>query len=169
VRTKFRFCPSCGSGLELREIEGHELPACPKCDFVAWKGPKVAVTLLATDPAGRLLVIRRGIAPGRGGWAFPGGYVDDIEDPAASAAREYREETGCEAAVDQFAGAYHVVTEDGGLIVLAYAGRLIAGDPIPTVEAPELDWFDPAQLPPLVFDSHRRAFAAWQASRERTA
>ena len=116
MKIEFRFCPSCGSALSLRQIEGHDLPACPNCEFVAWKGPKVAVALVASDPQGRILVIRRGISPGRGGWAFPGGYVDDEEDPAFGAARECLEETGCEAAVDELAGVFHVVTEDLSLI-----------------------------------------------------
>ena len=165
MRTEFHFCPSCGAALRSRQIEGHPRPACPDCDFVAWRGPKVATAMLATDPDGRLLVIRRGISPGIGGWAFPGGYVDDEEDPAYGAARECREETGCDAAVEELAGVFHVVTEEGGLVVLAYRGRLTAGDPTPTPEAPELGCFDPENLPELVFLSHRRAFAAWQAAR----
>ncbi len=168
MKVQFRFCPSCGSALEARRIEGHDLPACPDCDFVAWRGPKVATALLASDAEGRLLVIRRGLSPGQGGWAFPGGYVDDVEDPAFGAARECLEETGCQAAVDDLAGVFHVVTGEGGLVVLAYRGRLTAGEPRPTAEAPELSCFDPEQVPPLVFSSHRRALAAWRA-RQRVA
>ncbi|HVB14381.1 MAG TPA: NUDIX domain-containing protein [Candidatus Dormibacteraeota bacterium] len=163
MKTEFRYCPSCGSTLSPRQIEGRDLPACSNCAFVAWKGPKVAVALVASDHQGRVLAIRRGISPGQGGWAFPGGYVDDEEDPAFSAARECREETGCEAEVDQLVGVYHVVTEEGGLVVLAYRGRLTQGVPTPTLEAPELGCFDPQLLPRLVFSSHREALAAWQA------
>lgn len=167
MKLEFRFCPLCGSGLRPRSIEGHDLPACPSCEFVAWRGPKVAVALVASDENGRVLVIRRGLSPGQGGWAFPGGFVDDEEDPATSAARECREETGCEAVVDELAGVFHVVTEDGGLVVLAYSGRLKAGDPTPTPEAPELGCFEPHKVPELVFSSHRRAFDAWQTGRAR--
>jgi 8-oxo-dGTP diphosphatase len=167
MNTEFRFCPSCGAALEPREIEGRRLPACPKCEFIGWKGPKVATALLASDPMGRLLMIRRGISPGLGGWAFPGGYVDDEEDPVAGAARECREETGCEAQVDELTGAFHVITEDGGLVVLAYRGRVTGGEPRPTDEAPELGWFDPQRLPYLVFTSHRQALSAWRADQVR--
>jgi ADP-ribose pyrophosphatase YjhB (NUDIX family) len=165
VKTEFRFCPSCGAELRSRRIEEHDLPACPQCDFVAWRGPKAAVALIASDPAGRLLAIRRGISPGRGGWAFPGGYVDDEEDPAVSAVRECREETGCESVVEDLLGVFHVVTEDGGLLVLAYRGQLTGGEPTPTPEAPELGLFELAELPSLVFSSHRRAWASWQTPR----
>jgi len=163
VRTEFRFCPSCGTPLKSRWIEEHDLPACLQCDFIAWRGPKAAVALVASDPLGRLLAIRRGISPGLGGWAFPGGYVDDEEDPAVSAVRECREETGCESVVEALLGVFHVVTEEGGLLVLAYRGQLISPEPVPSPEAPELRLFDPQELPPLVFSSHRRALAAWHA------
>jgi 8-oxo-dGTP diphosphatase len=163
MKTEFRFCPTCGSELKPRRIEGHDLPACPGCDFVAWKGPKVAVALVARNSEGRVLVIRRGISPGEGGWAFPGGYVDDEEEPATSAARECLEETGCQVQVDDLIGVFHVVAEEGALVVLAFCGRLIAGEPAPTAEAPELAWYRPEEIPPLVFSSHRRALEAWRA------
>lgn len=127
----------------------------------------MATALLASDRAGRLLLIRRGISPGLGGWAFPGGYVDDSEDPAAGAARECREETGCEAEVGELAGAFHVITEEGSLVVLAYLGRVTGGEPRPTAEAPELGWFDAEHLPELVFTSHRQALSAWRADQMR--
>lgn len=163
MRTEFRFCPTCGSELKPRRIEGHDLPACPNCEFVAWRGPKVAVALVARNAEGQVLVIRRGIPPGKGGWAFPGGYVDDEEAPATSAARECLEETGCQAEVDDRIGVFHVVAEEGALVVLAYSGRLTAGEAAPTEEAPELAWYQPGEIPPLVFSSHRRALQAWRA------
>lgn len=163
MKVEFRYCPSCGAALRPRQVEGHQLPACPDCDFVAWRDPKVAVTLVAIDPEGRVLAIRRGIPPGAGGWALPGGYLDDAEEPASGAVRECREETGCDVAVDGFLGVFHVVTDEGGLLVLAYCGRLVDGVATPTPEAPELGWFEPRRLPDLVFSSHRCALDAWRA------
>ncbi|MGH7608795.1 MAG: NUDIX domain-containing protein [Candidatus Dormibacteria bacterium] len=167
MRTNFNFCPACGARLEPRPVEGRLRPACPRCEFIAFTGPQVATALLATDPRGRVLALRRGIPPGLGGWAFPGGYVDDDEDPAQGAARECREETGCEAEVEGLAGAFHVRTEDGPLVVLAFGGRLTSGQPSTSPEALEVGCFAPEELPELVFSSHRQALQAWRSGRGR--
>ena len=164
MRVRFRFCPACGQRLAPRQVEGRRLPACPACDFVAWPDPKVAVALVAQDQQRRVLAIRRGISPGKGRWALPGGYLDAAETPEEGARRECLEETHCDVEVEQLACVYHTVTEGGGLLVLAYSGRLVAGEATPTEEATELSWFADDQIPELVFASHRQALAAWRSS-----
>lgn len=46
------------------------------------------------DPDGRLLLVRRANAPGRGLWSVPGGRVEAGEDDHAAVVRELAEETG---------------------------------------------------------------------------
>ena len=48
------------------------------------------------DPAGRLLLIRRGHDPHRGLWSLPGGRIEAGESPERAVVREVREETGLE-------------------------------------------------------------------------
>jgi ADP-ribose pyrophosphatase YjhB (NUDIX family) len=168
MRVEFSFCPACGQKLEPRMIEGRQLLACPNCEFVAWPDPKVAVALVVEHPDGTVLAIRRGIAPGKGEWALPGGYMDATESPAQAARRECLEETHCKVEVDRLACVYHTVTAEGGLLVLGYIGRLEGGDPTPTEEASELRWFAPDHLPELVFSSHRAAVAAWRTGQQET-
>lgn len=165
MRVEFRFCPACGRGLEVREVEGRTLPACPRCQFVAWPDPKVAVAVLARDRRGRVLLIRRGTPPAEGEWALPGGYVDATEEPPAAARRECLEETHLDLQVERLTGVHHVLVEGGGLLVLAYSGELLGERPEPTAEATDFGFFAPEAIPPLGFSAHREAVAAWVAGR----
>jgi bifunctional NMN adenylyltransferase/nudix hydrolase len=57
--------------------------------------PPVLVTVDAVIRcAGRVLLIRRGRAPGKGLWAVPGGFLEQRETVYQSALRELEEETG---------------------------------------------------------------------------
>ena len=66
---------------------------CAQCGRVSYVNPvPVAVTLVPVDSG--LLVVRRGIEPGRGRLALPGGFINLGESWQAAGAREVREETG---------------------------------------------------------------------------
>src|SRR5665213_3714801 len=85
------YCLLCGTPLEVRVIEGREVEACPKDDFVLWHDPKVT-TAVVVEVDGGVVLGRRAIEPGRGLWGLPGGFVNDDEDPWQAAARECMEE-----------------------------------------------------------------------------
>ncbi|MGN3975280.1 NUDIX domain-containing protein [Tsuneonella sp. SYSU-LHT278] len=58
------------------------------------KLPLAGVSVIVTDIEGRLLLVRHSYGPGS--WALPGGGMARREEPLAAAAREIREELGCE-------------------------------------------------------------------------
>ena len=59
-----------------------------------YQNPACAAAGAVVDGDGRVLLIRRRIAPFRGDWALPAGYQEIDEDPRETALREVREETG---------------------------------------------------------------------------
>lgn len=83
-------CSFCGTAYAEKVWPRH----CKACDMRVWLNPMpVAVLLLPVDNG--LLAVRRGIPPGIGELALPGGYVNpNGERMAEAACRELREELG---------------------------------------------------------------------------
>jgi len=159
TRRRHRFCPVCGSELTERDVEGRALPACPACDYIAFRDPKVvAVTALVED--GAVWLLRRGIEPCLGEWALPGGYVDFDEHPSHAAARECLEEIGCRVRIERLLGVHHAGFADGGVVVIAYLGAITGGRPAPGPEALEVARFPLPEVPPLAFGTHTEILTA---------
>ncbi|WP_347057844.1 NUDIX domain-containing protein [Blastococcus sp. HT6-30] len=72
------------------------------------------VGAIVHDPAGRLLLVRRRNAPGRGLWSVPGGRVEPGETVAAAVEREVLEETGLRVRAGAEVGRIRI---DGGAVV----------------------------------------------------
>ena len=70
---------------------------CEQCGNDRWPKPSLAVDAVVTRLNGNkteALLIRRGNAPWKGAWAFPGGFVELGENPTDAVLRELMEETG---------------------------------------------------------------------------
>ena len=155
-----KFCASCATPLERREVFGTERPACPQCGRVVFYDPKVAaVCVIARD--GKVLMIRRGTDTGYGLWSLPGGFVDRGEVVETAAAREAWEETGLEVAVDGLLGLFSLPGDP--VIVAAFAARETGGALAPGPEALETAFFPPDALPELAFNRDTEILARWQA------
>lgn len=78
--------------------------------------------VLATDGDGRILVVRTTyLGPG---WMLPGGRVEHDETPHEAAARETREETGLDVAVDRL---LMVDARKGRDVSFIFAGHVTGG------------------------------------------
>ena len=157
-----KFCASCATPLERREVFGTERPACPQCGRVVFYDPKVAaVCVIARD--GKVLMIRRGTDTGFGLWSLPGGFVDRGEVVETAAAREAWEETGLKVAVDGLLGLFSLPGDP--VIVAAFTAHETGGLLSPGPEALETAFFPPDALPELAFSRDTEILARWKSTR----
>jgi len=155
-----KFCPNCGNATEQRDHAGRMRPVCPACGYVIYFDPKVAAIAFITDDE-RVLLIKRGVEPGLGQWALPGGYVEADEDPFEAAQREALEETGLHVRVDRLLDIFYR-KQDGGAITIAYAATATGGDLHAGDDAQTAQWFMRAALPQnTVFTSTRTLLRRW--------
>jgi ADP-ribose pyrophosphatase YjhB (NUDIX family) len=159
--TELGYCFHCGAALVARHQEDRERPTCPKCGFVHYLDPKVAVAVVLGNEDGVLLGKRR-IDPGAGLWSFPAGYVNRGEVLEEAAVREVLEEVGITVRLTGMVGAY---SERGSPVVLiVYSGEIAAGEPVPDGhEVSEVCRFPLDRLPDdLAFPHDRRVLADWK-------
>ena len=156
---QINYCQSCGHRMGQREIEHKLRPSCPSCGYVAFVDPKVA-TVAIVPMDGKLVLVRRGIEPALGAWAFPSGYVDRGEVLEEAAAREVSEETGLDVRVTGLVGVY---SEAGNPVVLAvYAARPVGGNLKAGGDAQEVGLFATDDLPPLPFPHDYEILRDWR-------
>lgn len=158
-----RFCPRCGRPMPEDGAEAPLRCADSSCGYAWYRDPKVAVGVVVTDDAGRILLVRRGHEPRMGRWAFPSGFVDAGEVLEAAAAREVREETRVEVRIETLLGAYSEPGEP--VIFIAYAGSIVSGTPVAGDETTAVGLFAADDLPPLAFAHDDRVMDAWRARR----
>jgi ADP-ribose pyrophosphatase YjhB (NUDIX family) len=101
---------------------------------------------------GNVLVVRRARRPALDLYTVPGGVVEAGEALSEAVAREVREETALEIEVGALAGHREVIVRDGEgraerhFVILCFAARWIAGEPVLNEELDDARWIDPAEL-----------------------
>lgn len=92
-------CSSCGEAFVQEQREARH-PECLRCGVTNWQNPRPVVNFLQpvlTESGLGLAVARRGIAPDKGSYALPGGFVEIGEHTREAGVREFREESGHQA------------------------------------------------------------------------
>ena len=160
-------CTNCGGTLELGPIPGEERPrlACVACGHIAYVNPRLVVTTFPVTDVGDMVLIRRGLEPGRGLWAQPGGFLEVDETPTEGAIRETLEETGLVVAPGEIIGLYARL--EAAVVVLAYEARIVGGTMRTSPEALEVRAFAPEAIPwtDIAFKTTWWALVDWLARR----
>ena len=167
VARTLNHCSSCGTALvrEVPATEHRERAVCPSCGFIAYVNPRLVVTTIPVTDAGEAVLLRRGIEPGYGAWAQPGGFLEVDETVAEAAIRETLEETGLLVEPTSFVGLYSRL--EAAVVVLVYEARIVGGAPRETPEALEIRAFAPGALPwdGLAFKTTFWALRDWVSQR----
>ena len=155
--SEVRFGPG-GVPVEGEERDRH---ACPICGLVSYVNPRLVVTTLPITDRGDVMLIRRGIEPGLGRWAQPGGFLEIDETVRDAAIRETFEETGLRIEPGAIVGIYSRV--QAAVVVIAYESRIVGGAPAVTRESLETRPFAPEAIPwpEIAFETSVRALRDW--------
>lgn len=125
--TKNSHCSYCGHPFTENQLWPR---TCAKCERMSFVNPlPVVVMLLPVDNG--LLLIRRGIDPGKGKWAFPGGYVNLGETWQEAGSREVLEETRVSIDPDEIREFLVRSAPDGTLLIFGLAQPRSAVDLAP--------------------------------------
>lgn len=117
-----------------------------------------------------VLLVRRAKPPRQDGWSLPGGRIEWGETAQAAALRELKEETGCGA---EIVGLIDVVdaivagaeqTPWGHYVLIDYAARWTAGEPVAGDDAYDARFFAPKEIEGLgLWDETLRVIEAARA------
>ncbi|WP_136253348.1 NUDIX hydrolase [Onishia niordana] len=87
------FCSQCGQNVRFAIPEGDDRPRflCDDCGTIHYQNPRIVAGTLAIS-GNKVLLCRRAIAPRKGYWTLPAGFMENAETTVEAAARETREE-----------------------------------------------------------------------------
>jgi ADP-ribose pyrophosphatase YjhB (NUDIX family) len=162
-----RYCQQCGSSLVERLVasEGRRRYQCESCNFIHYMNPRVIAAVII-EHDGLVLLEQRAIDPGRGGWTFPGGFLEFGETPSAGAAREAKEEVGLEVTMGPLLGVY--TRPEVGIVMVVHVGTA-ASDAAYVADAESLAvrWYAIDEIPwtELAFDTTAQALLEWITAR----
>ncbi len=150
-----KYCPVCKSSLSNKRVENITRRVCPKCGWVYYANPLPSGVAFVYHE-GHILLIKRGVAPRKGSWALPSGFVEPNESPEETALRELREETGIRGVLKGLIDVYTEPTKlYGHVILIAYDVEYIGGKPRASTDAIDAEFFPVNKLPKIPFAGHR--------------
>ena len=159
---KYLYCFKCGSKVEKIEVEHRERAYCKKCDIILYENPIPTVVALIRRGE-KVLLIRRGIEPGKGGWALPGGFIEMNESPESAILREVYEETNLKGKEAKLFDIIHYNSVFySSILIISYEVLISDFEPArPGDDAIEVRFFNFDDRPKLIFKPHEDLLRKW--------
>ena len=138
---------------------------CGDCGHIYYTNPKIVVGSVVTRGP-RILLCRRAIAPRRGFWTLPAGYLEEHETPQDGARREAREEALCDIVLDSLLAVYSIPRLSQ--VQLMYRSRLDTDEFGAGAESLEVKLFDWDDIPwtEIAFPSVHWALHHWRETKD---
>lgn len=153
---KYRFCPLCQNTLKLIIEDDNKRLACLKCGWRFYGNPLPSVAAFVRNKNNEILLIKRGVAPGKGKWALPSGFIEQDELPEEAAVRELLEEAAITGTVKRLLGVFIEPTKVyGNVLLIGYEIKMISGKAQSGSDTLAAKFFPVKQLPIIYFASHR--------------
>ena len=150
------YCHCCGKRLSHRFTEGRQRLFCENCRRPIYENPIPATCLVVVNAKGQLLLVKRSVAPQKGQWCLPGGFIELGEQPDKGALRELLEETGLAGDIDRLLGLCTTPSPQYDSVLMAgYLVTRFEGQAAPGDDAAEIGWFTYPDIPSIAFASHQ--------------
>jgi ADP-ribose pyrophosphatase YjhB (NUDIX family) len=151
------FCSACGSVVSLRVPSGDDRRRhiCDYCDTIHYQNPCI-ITGCVPVYEDRILLCKRAIAPRRGYWTLPAGFMENGETTAEGAVRECLEEANARVVNPQLYAMIDIPHINQ--VYLFFRGELAAPEFSPGSESLAVELFREAEIPwdEIAFPSVRK-------------
>lgn len=142
-----KFCPECGSPVELKIPADDNRPrhVCTICATIHYHNPKMVIGSIPEWEDGRILLCRRAIEPRYGLWTLPAGFMENGETTTEAAIRETLEEANARVELGELYSMYNLPYINQ--VHLLFRARLLDLDFSPGTESLEVELFEEQDIP----------------------
>lgn len=141
--------------------DDRERLVCPDCGYVAYDNPRVIVAAVCVW-RDKYLICRRAIAPRKGFWTFPAGYLEIGETTGEGAKREAWEEARARIEIVGLIGIYEIPRISQVYVI--HRAEMTSPDVAAGPESDEVRLFDWDEIP---WDALAFPSVAWALKRSR--